>query len=60
MKKQYQITQIENGWLVSYVDDGQLKMAMAQGNQVAPRVEFCKDFNEVCAALKDQWPAIQD
>lgn len=56
MKKQYQIVQIQNGWLVSFVDDGEARMAAVQQQQIQPRNEYCKDLNAVCALLKREWP----
>jgi len=54
MNKQIQIVKIENGWIVAYVDEGKLKVAALQQQQVVPSQVFCKDYDAVCAVLQDQ------
>ena len=54
MKKQIQIIEIENGYLVKYVDAGKLKMAMMNQQQVVPSQHFCKTIDEIYRVLREQ------
>jgi hypothetical protein len=53
-KVQIQITEIENGWLVSKPGE---PIRTPQGMQMGPpEMTFCEDYEEVCQHLKSFWP----
>lgn len=54
MPMQFNITQIENGWLVATPpQQGRIR----QQQQESPgTVQFCSDYNEVVTYMKEVWP----
>lgn len=51
-KNQFNISQIENGWVVAYVK------VSALNNQPEQVMNFCEDYAAVCEYLKSIWPVI--
>ena len=54
-KLTFQVTELNNGWLIQIAP--RAKVSMLRGVEQFPQEsQFCKDFSELLAKLKEIWP----
>lgn len=52
-----QVAEIKNGFLVAFPPtEGEVRAAQISQRQPEGMTVFCEDYEEVCVALKSEWP----
>jgi hypothetical protein len=55
-KLAFQVTELNNGWLIQIAPRVKVLALSRSVEQVPQESQYCKDFSELLAKLKEIWP----